>query len=87
MTDRMMSGLTVATAPTILFVPALYATWFKVQPSSGRSCFNPLMAMAGATAIAEATEIVPVGVIPPDAGVTPGVLVDHLVQKEKVNGR
>jgi acetate CoA/acetoacetate CoA-transferase alpha subunit len=49
--------------------------------------FNPLMAMAGITVIAEATEIVPVGVIPPDAVVTPGVLVDHLVQREKVNGR
>jgi acetate CoA/acetoacetate CoA-transferase alpha subunit len=49
--------------------------------------FNPLMAMAGITVIAEATEIVPVGVIPPDAVVTPGVLVDHLVQRENVNGR
>lgn len=45
--------------------------------------FNPLMAMAGGTVIAEAAEIVPVGVIPPDAVMTPGVLVDHLVQKEK----
>ena len=49
--------------------------------------FNPLMAMAGITVIAEANEIVPVGVIPPDEVVTPGVLVDLLVQKEKTNGR
>jgi len=49
--------------------------------------FNPVMAMAGATVIAETPEIVPVGVIPPDEVVTPGVLVDHLVAKEKVNGR
>jgi acetate CoA/acetoacetate CoA-transferase alpha subunit len=49
--------------------------------------FNPIMAMAGATVIAEAAEIVPVGVISPDEVVTPGVLVDHLVAMEKVNGQ
>jgi len=49
--------------------------------------FNPIMAMAGAIVIAEAAEIVPVGVIPPDEVITPGVLVDHLVEREKVNGR
>jgi len=49
--------------------------------------FNPVMAMAGGTVIAEAAEIVPVGVIPPDEVVTPAVLVDHLVEREKVNGR
>ncbi|MDO5612673.1 MAG: 3-oxoacid CoA-transferase subunit A [Paracoccus sp. (in: a-proteobacteria)] len=41
--------------------------------------FNPVMALAGATVIAEADVIVPVGVIPPDAVKTPGVLVDHLL--------
>ena len=41
--------------------------------------FNPVMAMAGRTVIAEADSIVPVGVIPPDAVKTPGVLVDHLL--------
>jgi acetate CoA/acetoacetate CoA-transferase alpha subunit len=49
--------------------------------------FNPIIAMAAATVIAEAAEIVPVGVIPPDCVVTPGVLVDHLLEREKVNGR
>ncbi len=49
--------------------------------------FNPIMAMAAATVIAEAAEIVPVGVIPPDDVVTPAVLVDHLVEREKLNGR
>ncbi len=49
--------------------------------------FNPIMAMAAATVIAEAAEIVPVGVIPPDDVVTPAVLVDHLLEREKVNGR
>lgn len=41
--------------------------------------FNPVMAMAADTVIAEAEHIVPVGVIPPDAVKTPGVLVDHLL--------
>ncbi len=44
--------------------------------------FNPIMAMAGATVIAEATEILPVGMIPPDDVETVGVVVDHLVGRE-----
>ncbi len=43
--------------------------------------FNPLMAMAGAVTIAEAEDIVPVGVIAPDAVVTPSVIVRYLVGK------
>lgn len=43
--------------------------------------FNPLMAMAGRCVIAEADDIVPVGVIPPDAVGTPGVVVHHIVGK------
>ena len=45
--------------------------------------FNPLMAMAAATTIAEAEDIVPVGTIAPDAVVTPGVLVHVLVGRER----
>lgn len=41
--------------------------------------FNPVIALAGRTVIAEAESIVPVGVIPPDAVKTPGILVDHLL--------
>jgi acetate CoA/acetoacetate CoA-transferase alpha subunit len=41
--------------------------------------FNPVIALAARTVIAEADSIVPVGVIPPDAVKTPGVLVDHLL--------
>jgi len=48
--------------------------------------FNPVMAMAATTVIAEAQDIVPVGVIPPDAVVTPNVVVDHLVAKERRHG-
>jgi acetate CoA/acetoacetate CoA-transferase alpha subunit len=43
--------------------------------------FNPVMALAGRTVIAEPQSIVPVGVIPPDAVKTPGVLVDHLLMR------
>jgi acetate CoA/acetoacetate CoA-transferase alpha subunit len=43
--------------------------------------FNPVMALAADCVIAEPEEIVPVGVIPPDAVRTPGVLVHHLVTR------
>lgn len=45
--------------------------------------FNPIMALAGAVVIAEAEDIVPVGCIPPDAVMTPSVLVDHIVTNAK----
>jgi acetate CoA/acetoacetate CoA-transferase alpha subunit len=43
--------------------------------------FNPVIAMAGATVIAEVEQIVPVGMISPDHVVTPAVLVDYLVRR------
>src|SRR5271157_1352765 len=43
--------------------------------------FNPIMALAGEVVIAEPHHIVPVGVIPPDAVKTPGVLVTHLLER------
>lgn len=48
--------------------------------------FNPVMAMAADTVIAETAEIVPVGVISPDQVVTPHVLVDHLIERERRHG-
>ena len=45
--------------------------------------FNPLRAMASSQTIAETEDIVPVGVIPPDVVGTPGVLVHHLVGRER----
>ena len=47
--------------------------------------FNPLMAMAATTTIAEAESIVPVGMIPPDSVITPGVLVHVLVGRERAS--
>lgn len=43
--------------------------------------FNPIMAMAADVVIAEAEAIVPIGVIPPDGVKTPGVLVDHVLER------
>lgn len=43
--------------------------------------FNPVMAMAADTVIAEPDEIVPVGMISPDHVKTPGVLVDHVLRR------
>ncbi len=48
--------------------------------------FNPLMAMAAATVIAEPMEIVPVGAIAPDDVATPSVLVDHIVSRRHTHG-
>ena len=42
--------------------------------------FNPDMATAARTVIAEVDEIVPVGALDPEAVVTPHLLVDHLVR-------
>ena len=49
--------------------------------------FNPIMAMAATTVVAEAGEIVPIGVMPPDDVITPGSIVDYLIEREIVNGR
>ena len=45
--------------------------------------FNPIIAFAAAVTIAEPHQIVPVGVIPPDAVRTPGVIIDHLVERPR----
>lgn len=44
--------------------------------------FNPVIAMAATTVIADAVHIVPVGMISPDHVVTPAVLVDYLIAHE-----
>jgi acetate CoA/acetoacetate CoA-transferase alpha subunit len=45
--------------------------------------FNPAMALAADCVIAESDEIVPIGLIPPDAVRTSGALVDHLVERRR----
>jgi len=45
--------------------------------------FNPLMAFAAGCVIVEPDEIVPVGVFPPDAVRTPGILVHHLIERPR----
>jgi acetate CoA/acetoacetate CoA-transferase alpha subunit len=48
--------------------------------------FNPLMAMAAKKVIAEADQIVPIGVLPPDQIQTSGVLVDILLERRSSDG-
>ncbi|MCE4546030.1 MULTISPECIES: CoA transferase subunit A [unclassified Caballeronia] len=48
--------------------------------------FNPLMALAADVVIAESKEIVPTGVIAPDDVMTPAVIVDRLIGKERNDG-
>jgi len=48
--------------------------------------FNPLIAMAADVIFAEPQEIVPVGVLAPDDVMTPAVLVDFLIARERRNG-
>lgn len=48
--------------------------------------FNPLMAMAATTVIAEADQIVPIGVLSPDQIQTSGVLVDILLERRSSDG-
>ncbi|MEL6767699.1 MAG: 3-oxoacid CoA-transferase subunit A [Pseudomonadota bacterium] len=43
--------------------------------------FNPIMAMAAETVIAEPAHIVPIGVISPDSVKTPGIIVDHMIER------
>ena len=43
--------------------------------------FNPVIAMAATTVIADAEHVVPVGMISPDHVITPAVLVDYLVAR------
>jgi acetate CoA/acetoacetate CoA-transferase alpha subunit len=44
--------------------------------------FNPVIAMAASTVIADAAHIVPVGLISPDHVVTPAAIVDYVVAHE-----
>jgi len=45
--------------------------------------FNAVMAMAADKVIAEPEEIVPIGCIAPDEVITPFVLVDHIIERER----
>ena len=47
--------------------------------------FNPIMAMAAKTTIAEVEELVPVGSLEPEHVVTPAIFVDRIVQAKGVH--
>lgn len=74
-----------------LFVPALRADFALIRAWRADTAgnlvyrrternFNPLMATAAQVVIAEVEEIVPVGTLDPDHIITPGHLVDYVVQ-------
>lgn len=42
--------------------------------------FGPIMAMAADTAIAQVSEVAPLGGIDPEAVITPGIFIQHLVE-------
>ncbi len=46
--------------------------------------FNPIMAMAAKTTIAEVDEIVPVGALDPEHIITPSIFVDRIVQAKGI---
>jgi len=48
--------------------------------------FNPLMAMAASTVLAETENLIPLGGIAPDAVHTPGPFVDHVVHLHELTG-
>ncbi len=49
--------------------------------------FNPMMAMAGKTTIAEVEELVPAGELDPNEIHTPGIFVQRIFQGEKFEKR
>ena len=55
--------------------------WGNLVYSLTARNFNPLMAMAADTVIAESNETVPLGVLAPAAIHTPGILIDHLIER------
>jgi acetate CoA/acetoacetate CoA-transferase alpha subunit len=57
-------------------VDELGNVWYRGTTRS----FNPLMALAADRTIVEADQLVPVGELVPEDVVTPGVLVDQIVQ-------
>jgi 3-oxoacid CoA-transferase A subunit len=53
--------------------------WGNLTYNTAGRNFNPIMAMAGKTTIAQVSRIVPVGDLDPETVVTPGIFVDRVV--------
>ncbi|GAB3673804.1 3-oxoacid CoA-transferase subunit A [Salinisphaera aquimarina] len=58
--------------------------WGNLDYHTTARNFNPIMATAAATVIAEVSEIVALGAIDPEHVVTPGIFVDHVIEVEQV---
>ncbi len=56
--------------------------WGNLTYNTAGRNFNPIMAMAGQTTIAQVNTIVPVGSLDPEAVVTPGIFVNRLIAVE-----
>ena len=41
MAYAMMGGIVVGTVLTLLFLPALYVTWFRIKPPTGDGVYSP----------------------------------------------
>ena len=53
--------------------------WGNLIYSKTARNFGPIMAMAATCTIAQVAEIVPLGTLDPEAIVTPGIFVQHVV--------
>ncbi|ASK35850.1 3-oxoacid CoA-transferase subunit A [Alloalcanivorax mobilis] len=56
--------------------------WGNLRYNTAGRNFNPLMAMAARTTIAEVDTIVPVGQLDPECVATPGIFVDRVVARK-----
>ena len=54
--------------------------WGNLVYNTAARNFNPVMAMAGRTTIAEAGSVVALGELDPEAVVTPGIFVDRVIE-------
>jgi multidrug efflux pump subunit AcrB len=59
MAVAIMGGLVVATALTLLFLPALYATWFRVKRPTGHTSGKPAPDLASPLAATRSTPALP----------------------------
>ena len=59
----------------------LFRSWGNLTFRAAARNFNPVMATAARLVVAEARHLRPLGAIPPEAVVTPGLFVDRVVHR------
>ena len=60
--------------------------WGNLVYSKTARNFGPIMAMAATCTIAQVSEIVPLGALDPEAIITPGIFVQHVVVAATTEG-